>query len=115
MTTPALVVGSGVNRAAMIAMVAMSGNGATNITATLGGVSGTVIPGTDSGTAATGRTLIFQVISQPPGAQTATVSWASGSLNVDVGVITVSGADQISPGTNGTVAASDSTPDRGHR
>ena len=108
-TTPAFIVGSGANRAAMI-MVAMSANGATDITASLGGVSGTVVPGTDSGTAATIRTLIFQVINPPSGAQTATVSWASGSLNVDVGVITVSGADQTTPGTNGTFAASDSTP-----
>src|SRR5205814_3188921 len=37
-TTPAFVVGSGANRAAMI-MVAMSANNATNITASLGGVA----------------------------------------------------------------------------
>ena len=42
-------------------MVTLSANNATNITASLGGVSGTLIPGTDSGTAATIRTLIFQI------------------------------------------------------
>ena len=107
-TTPAFIIGSGVNRAAMI-MVAMSANNATGITASLGGVSGTVIPGTDSGTTATIRSLIFQVINPPSGAQTATVSWTT-SMNVDVGVITVSGADQTSPSTSGTFAASNSTP-----
>src|SRR5439155_16581346 len=67
------------------------------------------IPGTDSGTTATIRTLIFQVINPPSGAQTATVSWTT-SMNADVGVITVSGADQTSPCTNGRFAASNSTP-----
>jgi len=108
-TTPAFTIGSGSNRAAMI-MVSMSGNKATSITAGLGGVSGTVIPGTDSGTTASVRTLIFQVINPPSGPQTATVSWTNGALNVDVGVMTVSGADQITPCTNGTFAASSSTP-----
>jgi N,N-dimethylformamidase beta subunit-like, C-terminal len=108
-TTPAFIIGSGLNRAAMI-MVTMSANGATSITASLGGVSGTVIAGTDSGTTATIRTLIFQVINPPSGAQTATVSWAGSMLNVDVGVITVRGADQTTPCTNGTFAANNSSP-----
>jgi hypothetical protein len=107
-TTPGFIIGSGTNRAAMI-MVAMSGSGATNITATLGGVNGTLIAGTDSGTTATIRTLIFQVINPPSGSQTATVSWTT-PMNVDVGVITVSGADQTTPGTNGTFAATNSAP-----
>jgi hypothetical protein len=102
-TTPSFIIGSGSNRAAMI-MVTMSANTATNITASLGGVSGTVIPGTDTGTTAAMRTLIFQVINPPAGSQTATVSWTT-SMNVDVGVITVSGADQTTPCTNGTFAA----------
>jgi hypothetical protein len=107
-TTPAFTVGNGVNRAAMI-MVAMSANNATNINASLGGVSGALIPGTDSGTTATIRTLIFQVINPPSGSQTATVSWTT-SMNADVGVITVSGADQTTPGTNGTFVTSNSSP-----
>jgi len=106
--TPAFTIGSGTNRAAMI-MVAMSANNATNITASLGGVSGTLVPGSDSGTTATIRTLIFQVINPPSGSQTATVSWTT-TMNVDVGVITVSGADQTTPCTNGTFTANNSTP-----
>jgi len=106
-TTPAFIIGSGANRAAMI-MVAMRANGAANITASLGGVSGTLIAGTDSGTSATLRTLIFQVINPPSGSQTATVSWTS-SMHADVGVITVSGADQTTPCTNGAFVATDST------
>ena len=107
-TTPVFVIGSGANRAAMI-MVAMSANNATNVTASLGGVSGTLVPGTDSGTTAANRALIFQVINPPSGSQTATVSWTT-SMNVDVGVITVSGANQTTPCTNGTFSANNSTP-----
>src|SRR6266567_4238560 len=107
-TTPAFTIGSGSNRAAMI-MVTMSANNATNITASLGGVSGTLIPGTDSGTTATMRTLIFQVINPPSGSQTARVSWTT-AMNADVGVITVSGANQTTPCMNGTFAASNSSP-----
>jgi len=91
-------------------MVTMSGNNATGITASLGGVSGTLIPGTDSGTTALIRTLIFQVINPPSGSQTATVSWTNIQAYVDVGVITVSGADQTTPCTNGTFAANSSAP-----
>ena len=108
-TTPSFIIGSGPNRAAMI-MVAMSSNNATGITARLGGVSGTLIPGTDSGTTAFIRTLIFQVINPPSGLQTATVSWTTTMDYVDVGVITVSGADQTTPCTNGTFAADNSAP-----
>src|SRR5436190_2364338 len=90
-------------------MVTMSANNATNIAASLGGVSGTLIPGTDSGTTATIRTLIFCVINPPSGSQTATVSWTT-SMYADVGVITVSGADQTTPCTNGTFAATNSAP-----
>jgi hypothetical protein len=109
-TTPSFLIGSGANRAAMI-MVTMTANNATNITASLGGVSATLVAGTDSGTAISMRTLIFQVINPPSGMQTATVSW-TGSMNADVGVITVSNADQTTPVTNGTftAAATNSTP-----
>jgi hypothetical protein len=109
-TTPAFIIGSGANRAAMI-MVTMSANNSTNITASLGGVSGALIPGTDSGTTATIRTLIFQVVNPPSGSQAATVSWTTG-MNADVGVITVSGADQTTPCTNGTFAAANAAPAR---
>src|SRR5437773_1928543 len=108
-TTPSLVIGSGENRAAMI-MVIMTDNVATGITASLGGVSGTLIPGTDTGTTATVRTLIFCVANPPSGAQTATVSWTNTVNGADVGVITVSGADQAAPCTNGTFLAGNSRP-----
>jgi len=107
-TTPTFLVGSFPNRAAMI-MVAMAANTATNISASLGGVAGTLIPGTDSGTTSTNRTMIFQVINPPSGAQTATVSWTT-SMNADVGVITVSGVNQSSPTNNGKFTASKSAP-----
>src|SRR5439155_302085 len=85
-TTPGFMVGTGANRAAMI-MVVMTANSAKGMSASLGGVAGTLCPGTDSGTTATLRTLIFQVTSPPAGLQTATVSWTN-SLNADIGVIT---------------------------
>src|SRR5205809_409084 len=107
-STPAFTIGSGTNRAAMI-MMAMGGNNATSITASLGGVSGTVIAGSDSGTTTAIRTLLFCVSNPPSGSQTATVSWTT-SMNVDVGVITVSGANQTTPCTNGTFAATNSAP-----
>jgi uncharacterized membrane protein len=105
-TTPAFTIGTGSNRAAMI-MVAMSGNNATGVTATLGGVAGTLVPGTDSGTGASIRTMIFQVINPPSGSQTAVVSWTT-SMNADVGVITVSGTSQTTPVINGTFFATNS-------
>jgi len=107
-TTPAFVVGSGANRAAMI-MVAMSSNNATNISASLGGVPATLIPGTDSGASAVIRTLVFQVVNPPSGAQTATVSWTT-AMHADVGVITVTGANQATPTTNGRFAAFNASP-----
>jgi hypothetical protein len=89
-------------------MVTMSTNSAT-VTASLGGVPGTVIPGTDSGTTASIRTMIFQVINPPSGSQTATVS-VSTPMALDVGVITVSGANQSTPCTNGTFSSTDNAP-----
>jgi hypothetical protein len=108
-TTPSFVIGSGPNRAAMI-MVIMTDTAATGVTASLGGISGTLIPGTDSGTTGTVRTLIFCVANPPPGAQTATASWTNSVNGADIGVITVSGADQATPCTNGTFFAGNSQP-----
>jgi len=107
-TTPALVIGSSANRAAMI-MVSMLANNATGITAKLGGVSGTLIPGTDTGNTASIRTMIFCVTNPPSGSQTATVSWTN-NMGADVGVITATGANQSTPCSNGTFAASNSSP-----
>src|SRR5206468_2845240 len=50
-----------------------------------------------------------RVINPPSGSQTATVDW-SNKMRVDVGVITVSGADQTTPCINGTFAATNSAP-----
>jgi hypothetical protein len=107
-TTPTFVVGTGADRAAMI-MVALSANNATDITASLGGVAATLIPGTDSGTTASIRTLIFQVINPPSGLQTARVSWTT-PMHADVGVLTVTGANQTTPTSNGQFTASNASP-----
>jgi hypothetical protein len=107
-STPAFTIGANANRAAMI-QVAMSANNATGITASLGGVAGTLVPGTDSGTTASIRTMIFQVINPPSGSQTATVSWTT-AMHAVVSVMTVSSANQTTPVNNGTFAAFDSSP-----
>ncbi len=52
---------------------------------------------------------MFQVINPPSGSQTANVSWKN-SMNADIGVIAVIGADQTTPCTNGTFAGSNSAP-----
>jgi uncharacterized membrane protein len=109
-TTPPIIISGGANRAAMI-MVSMVANNATGITATLGGVTGTLIPGTDTGNATSGRTMIFCVTNPPPGSQSATVSWTT-SMGADVGVIAVTGANQSTSCTNGTFAATNSSPSR---
>jgi len=49
------------------------------------------------------------VVNPPSGSQTATVSW-TGSMDADVGVITVSGANQTTPCTNGTFVAFANSP-----
>jgi len=90
-------------------MVTMSANNAAGITASLGGVSGTVVSGTDSGATASIRTLIYCVVNPLSGSQTATVSW-TGTMDADVGVITVSGADQTAPCNGGAVTATNSAP-----
>jgi hypothetical protein len=107
-TTPAFTIGTAANRAAMI-MVAMTANNATGITASLGGIPATLVPGSDTGTTASIRTLIFQVINPPSGSKTATVSWVT-AMNAVVSVITVSGADQTTPVINGTFTAVASAP-----
>jgi hypothetical protein len=91
-------------------MVTMTNNVAAGVTASLGGVSGTLIPGTDSGTTASVRSMIFCVANPPSGAQTATASWTGSVTGADVAVITVSGADQVTPCTNGTNLAGNSRP-----
>src|SRR5260370_12811284 len=90
-------------------MLSITPNTPPTTSASLGGVNGTLVPGTDSGTTATMRTLIFQVTNPPSGSQTATVSWTN-AMNADVGVITVSGANQTTPCNNGTFAAANSSP-----
>src|SRR5205814_9220818 len=59
---------------------------------------------------ATVRTWSFCVANPPAGAQTATASWTNSVTGADVGVITVSGADQATPCTNGTFLAGNSRP-----
>ncbi len=96
-----LTVGSGANRVAIIGLCFMSDT-PTGISCSLGGVSGTLVSGTDSGTTDTAeRAMLFSVVNPPSGSQTATASWTT-SATASIGVITVSGANQSTPTNNGT-------------
>jgi len=104
LTTGAFTIGSGTNRAAQVHLT-MGGNAATAITASLGGTSGSLVAGTDSGsTTTTDRTMIFSVIAPPSGSKTATASWTTAET-ADLGVITAAGVDQTTPCNNGTFSA----------
>jgi uncharacterized membrane protein len=101
-------VGSRPSRAAMV-MIAMSRNDATNITVSIGNAQGVLVAGTDSGTTASIRTMIFSVLEPPSGPQAVLVSW-TGTANANVGVITISGSVGANPVRNGRFTASNSSP-----
>ena len=87
------------NRAALVS-VYHSGNSATGISVTVGGVSGSLVSGTDSGTAQTPRTFQFIVINPPSGSQTATCSW-TGNQDAYLICVVYNDCDQTTPAING--------------
>lgn len=101
-TSAAMSIAATANRAALVC-VYHSGNSATGISVTLGGVSGTLVSGTDTGTAQTPRTFIFVVINPPSGSQTATCSW-TGNNDAYLKAIVYNDCDQTTPAINGTSA-----------
>lgn len=107
-TTPSFTVTSNANRGGLLGL-SLSSNGVTAITGSIGGVSGSAISGTDSGSTVTVRSLQFQVIAPPAGAQTGTVSWTT-SADVILGALTTSGVDQTTPCNNGTFATGAASP-----
>jgi hypothetical protein len=90
------------NRAGLIG-VGFQANNQTGITGSIGGVSGSIVSGTDTGTSLGYRTLMMQVIAPPSGSQTATVSWTN-ACGCMIGAIVTSGVDQTTPFNNGTFA-----------
>lgn len=97
----AVTVGSGTDRA-ISASLMMQSNGATSISCSGGGASGwALVSGTDSTSTRTVRSMIFAAVNPTSGAQTITCSW-TGSVTGEIGVVTVAGANQSAPMTNGT-------------
>lgn len=99
-TTPAFIITSNANRAGLLGL-SMRQNGATNIVGSIGGTNGALVTGTDSGTAASIRTIIYGVTAPPSGSQTANMNWTS-AMDTTLGVVTADGVDQTTPFNNGT-------------
>lgn len=101
-TTPSFSISSSANRAGLLGLCTRTG-GLTAFSGSMGGVSGSAISGTDSGSSGTARSLQFGVTAPPSGSQTATMSW-TGAGDVTLGASTAYGVDQITPFNNGTFA-----------
>lgn len=110
-TSANFTIGSGANRAAIV-FVFTSDPAAVISSVTLGGVSGALVTGADTGNvaSATGRVRAYAVINPPSGSQTATATISSAACNMGVAVITVAGADQTAPGQNGNKFQANSSP-----
>lgn len=99
-TTPAFAIG-GSNRVAILHLSSTT-NSISAITASCGGVSGTLVSGSDTTTGAASRIMTFVVVAPPVGSQTCTASWTTSSADFRMGVITLTGVDQAAPTDNGT-------------
>jgi hypothetical protein len=100
LTSPSLTITSASNRAGLVCL-SFSSNGSSTIIGSIGGVSGTLVAGSDSGTTVSQRSLQISVIAPPSGSQTGVASW-TGSAGVTLAIITASGVDQATPSINGT-------------
>lgn len=73
----------------------------TSFTGSIGGVSGSLVSGTDSVAVGSLRTLIFGVTAPATGTQSGTMSWTT-AQNSGLGCLTATGVDQTTPFANGT-------------
>ncbi|SRR5258708_27722224 len=102
LTTPAFTITSNTNRAGFIGFAV--NKAITSFTTSLGGVSGVLVAGTDSGLINSSiRTVVYGVTAPPSGSQTATASWTT-AADAGLGVSTASGVDQTTPLNNGGTA-----------
>ncbi|MEY2875609.1 MAG: hypothetical protein RLZZ373_2980, partial [Pseudomonadota bacterium] len=101
-TTPASTFAATANRAVFLALC-MGGNGSTNFASTAGGVSGSAISGTDSGTAQTERVLAHGVTAPASGSQTGNMTWTTAQDAVLM-IAVFNGVDQSTPFVNGATA-----------
>ena len=88
----------------------MSINSATGISVTVGGVSASLLSGTDSGTTETYRSLIYGVATgSSSGSKTVSISW-TGAAWATASAICATGVDQTTPFQNGTFNTSGTGP-----
>ncbi len=97
-TTPAKVITSAANRAGLLA-IATGVIGTSGFSGSLGGVSGSLITGTESNV--NSHVLFFKVVSPPSGSHSGTMSWTTISAGT-LTFVTASGVDQTTPFNNGT-------------
>jgi hypothetical protein len=101
-----MTITSNANRAGVIGLFS-NNNGISGITASIGGVSGSAITGTDISSAGW-RTLLFGVTAPPSGSQTVTASWTT-AMDGSLGSTATSGVDQTTPFNNGNTASGGAT------
>ena len=89
---------SGSNRAAIVCLRFTTA--VTNLTVTVGGVSGSQITGGTATTASGYHLYLWQVIAPAAGSQTASATWTE-TVPVFMTVMTFTGVDQTTPVTNG--------------
>lgn len=87
---------------AVAVVVTQSINSATGISVTIGGVSASLVSGTDSGTSQAYRSFIYGLATgSTSGSQTVSVSW-TGSAWAAASAVAATGVDQTTPFNNGT-------------
>jgi hypothetical protein len=98
-TTASFTVTSSSDRGVALALYHHS-NTSTNFSASSNSIAGSLVSGTDTGTARSARSMIFGVPAASAGAQTATVSWTTGS-DAYLAALSYSDVDQTTPFNNG--------------
>lgn len=98
-----LVIGAIVNGAVVVA-ISFAQNTVSAVAVTIGGVSATLISGTDTGTTATSRSMMFGLATgSTTGSQAIVISW-TGAANAIAGAVSAGGVNQATPFINGTAA-----------
>jgi hypothetical protein len=101
---------SGSNRAAMVGLSTAGGSAPSSVSATVGGVGGSLVSGTSQANGTT-RVQIWAVTAPAAGSgKTASMSWTNSATKACLGVVTATGVDQATPVNNGT-GQTGTTPD----
>jgi hypothetical protein len=92
------------NRGGIIGLAIIDGS-ATDITVSMAGTPGVLIPGTDTTTTYGIRHMLFSVAAPSSGVQTVSASWSGITESVYLGAVATSGVDQSTPANNGGFAS----------